>query len=314
MTTDNDSKHVPVLIVLVGPTSSGKTTLAIDIAKKIDGEIIGADSRQIYQYMNIGTAKPTREERASIPHHLIDCVLPDEPLTLAEYQRQAIETAQRIWQQGKTPLLVGGTGLYIKSMVDGFAIPAVSPQPKLRAEWEELAATQGSAALHQLLQDRDPVAANAIPPANIRRVIRALEVCIVTGNPFSEQRLIQELPYRTLQLGLNTERSVLYEWADRRADQMIVQGLIAEVEELVSRGYDWKLPSMSSLGYRQIGAYLRGEMSLPDALQRLKFDTHGFIRKQVIWFRPDHRIHWLDATDQTNIDQSIALISEVMTV
>jgi tRNA dimethylallyltransferase len=304
------SMHTNIpLIVLVGPTASGKTALAIDIAEHLSGEIVGADSRQIYREMEIATAKPTNIERTRIPHHLLDVVAPDESFTLANYQAAAMAAIRDISARGKYPLLVGGTGLYIRSVVDGLSIPAVEPRPELRQEWESFAALSGVEALHALLAARDPEAAARIPAANIRRVIRALEVCEVTGRPFSEQQVTNAPSFAPLIIiGLNTDRAVLYQWADKRVDRMLDEGLLAEVESLVAKGYSWNLPSMSGLGYRQIGAYLRDEMTLSDAVQRLKFDTHGFIRKQLIWFRPDSRIYWIDTAAPDRLDQALKVV------
>lgn len=297
------------LVALVGPTASGKTSLALDLAERLGGEIVGADSRQIYRGMDIGTAKPTLAERARVPHHLIDVVDPDQSFTLADYQSQATAAITAIQARGKLPLLVGGTGLYLRAITDGLAIPLTAPDPAQRRAWEELAASQGPAALHRLLADRDPVAATKIPAANVRRVIRALEVCLATGQPFSAQQVKRATPYRLTMLGLNTDRSRLYAWADQRVDAMLAAGFVAEVQQLIARGYGWDLPAMSSLGYREIGAALRGEQSLPDAIQRLKWNTHGFIRKQMIWFRPDQRIHWLDAAAPNRLEQALARIT-----
>ena len=193
------------------------------------------------------------------------------------------------------PLLIGGTGLYIRAVVDGLAIPTVAPQPALRAELEAEAAARGAAALHQRLATLDPTAAAQIAPTNVRRVIRALEVCLVTDRPFSEQQGARPTPYRTLLLGLNMERAALYGRADARIDGMLAAGVVEETAGLVARGYDWRLPSMSSLGYREIGAYLRGEATLAAAVERLKLNTHAYIRRQLTWFRPDTRIIWLYA-------------------
>ncbi len=292
------------LLALVGPTASGKTALALSLAERFGGEIISADSRQIYRLMDIGTAKPTAEERARIPHHLLDVVWPDEPYTLAQYQADAMRAIAEVSARGRLPLLVGGTGLYVRAVVDGLAIPTVAPQPELRAELEAEAAAHGSAALHARLAALDPVGAASIDPANVRRVIRALEVCLVTGRPFSEQRGARPTPFRTLSLGLNTDRAVLYAWADRRVDAMLAAGLVDEVQMLVARGYDWDLPAMSSLGYREMGAYLRGEATLAQATERMKLATHAYIRRQLTWFRSDARMHWLDAADPTTPERA----------
>lgn len=296
------------LVVLVGPTASGKTALAITLAQQFNGEIIGADSRQIYQSMDIGTAKPTPAERARVPHHLIDIIAPDAPFTLADYQRRATAAIADLHARGKTPVLVGGTGLYIRAITDNLTIPEVAPDLAKRQAWEDLAAHAGPDAVHALLAAVDPVAAANIPTSNVRRVIRALEVTEATGQPFSAQQQRGPNPYAMVMLGLNTDRERLYAWADARIDAMMAAGFVAEVERLVATGYAWDLPAMSSLGYRQIGAYLRGEITLDDAVQRLKFDTHRFIRKQLVWFRPDQRIHWLDPALPDVSQQAAALV------
>lgn len=287
------------LLALVGPTATGKTALALALADRLRGvigcEVISADSRQIYRLMDIATAKPTPAERARLPHHLLDVVWPDESFTLAQYQEAAVTAIAGVWARGKLPLLVGGTGLYVRAVLDGLAIPAVAPDPELRAEFEALAAAEGPAALHTRLAALDPAAAARIDPANVRRLVRALEVCVVTGRPFSEQQERRPTPYRPLLLGLNMERAALYARADHRIEGMLAAGLVAETEALVARGYGWNLPAMSSLGYREIGAHLRGETTLPEAVARFKLNTHKYIRRQLTWFRPDTRITWLDA-------------------
>lgn len=287
------------LVALVGPTATGKTALAIALAERLRDitrcAAVAADSRQIYRLMDIATAKPTPAERAALPHALIDVVWPDESYTLAQYQADAQAAIAAITSDGALPLLVGGTGLYVRAVVDGLAIPAVAPQPALRAELEAEAAMRGAAALHQRLATLDPIAAAQIAPTNVRRVIRALEVCLATGRPFSEQQGARTTPYRTLPLGLNMERAALYARADARIDGMLAAGVVEETAGLVARGYNWRLPSMSSLGYREIGAYLRGESSLAEAVERFKLATHRYIRRQLTWFRPDTRITWLDA-------------------
>lgn len=298
--------QLPPLVALVGPTAVGKTTLALALGERLRvaglrAEVVAADSRQIYRLMDIATAKPTAAERAQLPHHLIDLVWPDESYTLAEYQRDAQAAIAEIHTRHGLPLLVGGTGLYVRAVVDGLAIPVVAPNPTLRAALEAEAATAGAAALHARLAALDPTAAAHIDPANLRRVIRALEVCLSTGEPFSAQQGARPTPYRTLALGLALERAALYARADARIDAMLAAGLVAETSALVARGYTWTLSAMSSLGYREIGAYLRGELTLAAAIERFTLATHAYIRRQLTWFRPDARIHWLDAalpTDQ----------------
>lgn len=285
------------LLAVVGPTASGKTSLALSLAERFNGEIVGADSRQIYRGMDIGTAKPTPAQRARVPHHLLDLVSPDEPYTLADYQTDANAAIQGVWARGRLPLLVGGTGLYIRAVVDGLAIPRVPPNAALRAELETQAAAGGGSALHARLAELDPTAAREIAPTNVRRLVRALEVCLLTGQPFSAQRGARPTPYNLLLLGTTTERQRLYAWADARVDAMLAAGLLDEIHALLARGYTWELPAMSSLGYRELGAYIRGEVRQEAAVERTKLDTHAYIRRQLTWFRPDMRIRWLDASD-----------------
>jgi tRNA dimethylallyltransferase len=290
------------LVALVGSTASGKTALALALAERLPlalglrgAEVVSADSRQIYRLMDIATAKPTADEQARVRHHLLDVVWPDESCTLAEYQRDAQAAIADIWARGRLPLLVGGTGLYVRAVVDGLAIPEVAPQPELRAALEAEATERGVGALLERLRALDPVAAARIDAQNPRRLIRALEVCIISGRPFSEQQGRRPTPYQAVLLGLSMPREALYIRADARIAQMLAAGLVAETEALVARGYDWSLPAMSSLGYREIGAYLRGELTLAAAAERFEQATHAYIRRQMTWFRPDQRIHWLDA-------------------
>jgi tRNA dimethylallyltransferase len=290
------SGNYPPLIVVVGPTAVGKTTLSVKLAARFDGEIISADSRQIYRLMDVGTAKPTVEELRRVRHHLVGIVPPDETLTLAQFQVMATETIEKLHERGKVPFLVGGTGLYVRAVVDGFAVPRVAPKPELRDELERFARERGAEALHARLAEIDPDAAAKIDYRNVRRVIRALEVCSITGKPFSAQQAAQPPPYRILQIGLTLPRKVLYQRIDERVDRMIADGLVEEVRRLAEAGYSWSLPSMSALGYAQIGSYLRGECSLEEAIAQTKRDTRRFVHRQYSWFRlNDPRIHWYQA-------------------
>jgi tRNA dimethylallyltransferase len=297
MTDELSNPNLPPvpLLVLVGPTAGGKTTTALALAERFGGEIVGADSRQIYREMDIGTAKPAPEQRARVPHHMLDVVWPNEPYTLAQYQADSNRVIHDVWTRGRLPLLVGGTGLYVRAVVDGLAIPAVAPDAKLRARLESDAQTDGAEALHARLAALDPVSAREIAPTNVRRVIRALEVCLLTGQPFSAQRGRRPTPYDPLVLGLTTERTRLYGWADARVDAMLAAGLADEVRALADKGYAWDLPAMSSLGYREIGAHLRDEVTMEVAVERMKLNTHSYIRRQLSWFRPDARVTWLDS-------------------
>ncbi len=286
----------PKLLVLVGPTAVGKTAIALKLAEELSragraGEIVSADSRLIYRGMDIATAKPTRAEQARVPHHLIDVVAPDEGLTLAEYQQRAYAAIDDIFARGKLPLLVGGTGLYIRAVVEGYKIPRVPPNPARRAELEQMPAPE----LYARLQELDPEIAQTILPNNTRRIIRALEVIAATGAKMSAQQTRHPPPFPVAQIGLSLPRPLLYARVDARINKMIEQGLVDEVRGLVARGYAFTLPSMTGLGYREIGAYLRGEISLDDAIKLLKSNTRKFIRHQANWFRPsDPRIRWFD--------------------
>jgi tRNA dimethylallyltransferase len=298
----NTQYPIPNLFVIVGPTAVGKTALAVELARRLDGEIVSADSRQIYRGMDIGTAKPTRQEQALAPHHLIDIVAPDEPYTLAQFQADAYAAIDGILARGKLPLLVGGTGLYVRAVVEGLRIPRVPPNPELRAQL----ATQDGLALYERLRELDPEAAARIDPRNVRRTIRALEVCLTTGQRFSELGRASPPPYRITQIGLTLSRPELYARIDARVDRMMADGLVSEVESLVAQGFGWNLPSMSGLGYREMGTYLRGEVSLNEAVANIKRDTRDFVRRQYAWFRlKDERIRWFDVTEGGKIDRFV---------
>lgn len=273
------------LVAIVGPTAVGKTALAIRLAQRLNGEIVSADSRQVYRLMDIGTAKPGAAERAAVPHHLLDCVTPDETYTLAMYQEQAYTAIAAITARGRLPLLVGGTGQYLAAVLQGWQIPRVAPQPALRARLEQEASERGVAVLYQRLQQIDPTAAATVGPDNLRRIIRALEVYETTGQPISAQQQRQPPPYQITTLWLTMDRVRLYERIDWRVDMMMAAGLLDEVQALLARGYGWELSAMSGLGYRQFRPYLDGVTPLAECVQRLKFDTHGFVRRQDNWFK-----------------------------
>jgi tRNA dimethylallyltransferase len=273
------------LLAIVGPTAVGKTALSIALAQELNGEIVSADSRQVYRGMDIGTAKPTAAERAATPHHLIDVVEPDQEFSLARYQDLATDAIAEIAARGRLPLLVGGTGQYLAAVLQGWHIPRVAPQPELRAALEREAEVDGPLSLHARLARVDPDAAASIAPTNVRRVIRALEVYQITGRPISEQQARQAPPYRARTLWLTLSAPDLYRRIDARVDGMVAAGLLEEVRQLLSRGYGWDLPAMSGLGYREFRPYLEGAASLEEAIQRLKYDTHAFARRQPAWFR-----------------------------
>lgn len=290
------TRHLP-LLVLVGPTAVGKTALSLQLAQQFAGEIISADSRLFYRGLDIGTAKPSAAERALVPHHLIDICEPDETLTLGEYQRLAYATINEVLERGRLPILVGGTGQYVMAVVEGWGIPEVAPQPRLRERLAELGEEEAA----RWLQRLDPQAAENIDPRNVRRVIRALEVTLVTGRPISELQRKTPPPYDIQIIGLTRGRESLYERIDRRVEQMMADGLLAEVQALRVASYGRSLPSMSGLGYRQLYAYLEGETTLAAAVERIKFETHRFARQQATWFRQDDsRITWFNLDDLAN--------------
>ena len=286
------------LLVIVGPTAVGKTALSLHLAEVFDGEIVSADSRLLYRGMDIGTAKPTPAEQARVPHHLIDVANPDETVGLAEYQEQAYAAIDAIHERDRLPILVGGTGQYVRAVVEGWRIPRVPPHPDLRAELEAQAAREGPDALHARLAALDPVAAERIHPNNVRRVIRALEVCLVTGRPISEQQGKRPPPYPILQIGLTMDRETLYARIDRRVEGMIEAGLVEEVRRLIEAGYDWHLPPMSGLGYVQFQPYFEGSATLEEVVTEIKHETHRFVRHQYNWFDlDDSDIHWFDVVE-----------------
>ncbi len=283
------------LIAIIGPTGIGKTKLAIHLGRRFNGEIINADSRQIYRHMDIGTAKPSKEELASIPHHLIDIIEPNREFSLTNYQRLAYGAINDIQARGKLPFLVGGSGLYIWTVLEGWVVPQVAPDIAFRREQEKKAETGQADELYQELKLIDPIAAGRIDPRNVRRVIRALEVSKTSAKPFSQLQKKQPPPFQSVIIGLTADRNELYRRADERVDNMVKQGFVEEVKKLLKMGYNLSLPSMSSIGYHEIGQYLQGEMTLDEAVYKIKTGTHRFIRHQYAWFHlKDERIKWFD--------------------
>ncbi len=287
----DDQNKRPPLVAIVGPTGVGKTSLSLRLAAIVGGEIVSADSRLFYRGLDIGTDKPSLTERAKLPHHLIDICRPDETVTLGTYQQLAYESIGQVHASGRIPLLVGGTGQYIWAIIEGWGIPAVAPRPRMREVIEKL----GRIEIFRWLNFLDPVSANQIDPRNVRRMIRALEVTFVTGRPMSLLRSKKPPRIDIKIIGLTANREYLYRRVDNRIDQMMAKGLLIEVTNLRLAGYGRQLPSMSGLGYRQLCSHLEDEVTLEEAVQRIKFETHRFIRQQYTWFRIDNpAISWYD--------------------
>jgi tRNA dimethylallyltransferase len=284
-----------LLVAIVGPTGTGKSRLAIHLAQVFNGEIVSADSRQVYCYMDIGTAKPAPQELSLVPHHLINIVNPDEDFSLAQYQELAYTAINNIQQSNKLPILAGGSGLYVWSVLEGWGIPKVPPNLEFRQSLEEKATSVGNVELYHELEQVDPIAARRIDPRNVRRIIRALEVHRGTKIPFPRLQRKKALPFKILIIGLTTDRGELYHRIDSRVDGMMRQGLVEETKRLLDMGYHFNLPAMSGVGYKQIGMFLRGEVTLAAATQQIKFETHRLARHQYSWFRlTDRRIQWFD--------------------
>ena len=297
---------MPRVVALVGPTASGKSRLALELAEHLALEVVSADSRTVYRWMDIGTAKPTAEERQRVPHHLLDVVDPDEPYTLAPYQQHALAAIDRIAARGRLPLLVGGAGLYVSAVCDGLALPSVEPDHAFRARMEQ----RDPRALEADLRAVDPASAARIDPKNVRRVIRALEVTYATGKPFSEWQRQVTPPVDAQLIGLRLERQALYARSERLVDDWIEGGLVDEVRGLLQRGYDTRLPSMTGIGYRQIAQVVGGALTLEDAALQIKQATHQYAKRQMTWFGRDARIHWLDAERATAADV-LALLQDI---
>jgi tRNA dimethylallyltransferase len=297
------------LVAIVGPTGVGKTWLSLKLAQRFNGEIVNADSRQVYLQMDIGTAKPTKEELALVPHHLIDIINPDEDFSLAQYQKLAYDAIDSVRSRGKLPFLVGGTGQYVWAVLEGWVIPQVPPDSEFRHSLEQRAEAGEAAELYAELRDIDQAAAGKIDPRNVRRVIRALEVS--RQKPFSQTARKVPPPFEPLIIGLTLERKELYHRVDARVDEMMARGFIEEVRRLLEMGYSLSLPAMSSIGYREIGQYLEGKMTLEEAVLKIKTGTHRFIRHQYAWFRlEDKKMRWWK-TGETKEEEVETTIKEL---
>lgn len=297
---DFTCENSPRLVVLVGPTAVGKTELSIRLAESLRCEIVSADSRLFYIGMDIGTAKPTLDDRKRVRHHLIDVTTPDSAWSLAVFQAAAHNAIMDINRRGLIPLLVGGTGQYVRAVREGWQVPGVQPDPALRQALQHMADQIGAERLHQKLALIDPEAAAGIDFRNVRRTIRAFEVIFTTGKRYSSQRLRQPSPYQVLVLGLTRPRSELYERVDSRIQEMIKQGFLNEVRRLLAMGNAPDLPAFSAIGYREMIAHLQGKISLEEAILNIKRQSRIFVRRQANWFKlEDPNIHWFQAGQDT---------------
>lgn len=301
------------LVILTGPTAVGKTSLSLSLAKAIGGEIISADSMQVYRGMDIGSAKIRPEETDGVPHYLVDVLNPDEEFHVVRFQQLARDAIRQIRQKGKIPILTGGTGFYIQAVLYDIDFTGTTEDSAYRKELEALAKERGPGALHRMLSAVDPASAEAIHANNVKRVIRALEYYRDTGEPISwhnEQERQKESPYRFAYLVLNDDRQALYERIDRRVDQMLADGLVDEVNTLRKKGYHRGMVSMQGLGYKEILEYLDGECSLEEAVYRIKRDTRHFAKRQLTWFRRERDVDWIEKQGRTTEE----ILSEILDI
>lgn len=303
------------VIVITGPTASGKTNLSIELAKRMGGEIISADSMQVYKFMDIGTAKPTVEEMQGIRHYLIDEILPSEEFNVVKFKELAENYIEEILQKGKQPILAGGTGLYISSLVNNITFSETETDWELREKLNKEAEENGPEYLHNKLKQVDPSAADSIHPNNVKRVIRALEVFYQTEKPISYHNEISRAApskYKFILLGLNMDREKLYDRIDKRVDIMLENGLVSEVKKLIEMGFGDAITSMQGIGYKEILAYLKNEISLEEAVENVKRESRRYAKRQITWFKRMHEIKWfsLDNYGNTNniIEDALAYI------
>lgn len=298
----------------MGPTASGKTDAAIQIAKRINGEIISCDSRLFYRGMDIGTAKPSLDELAMVPHHLIDIADPDQPLSLAVYQEMCVKIIAQLQKNGKIPILVGGTGQYIYSITEAWQIPEQMPDDAMRTVLEKISKEKGYKELFRYLEKLDPLAALSIDKRNIRRVVRALEVIFMTGHKFSELKIKGTSPYFLIQIGIQWSREDLYRRIDSRIDQMLVDGLVNEVQGLLQKGYTPDLPGMSAIGYNEITHYINGRLTLDEAVMLIKRKTRQYVRRQSNWFKlADPQIFWF-SPEVEMVDNMVQKINTLLSI
>lgn len=287
------------LVVIAGPTAVGKSDIAVELALRFNGEIISADSVQLYKYFNIGAAKLTNEEQKGIPHHLFDILEPDQPFSVADYQKLARKKIQEINERGKLPFLVGGTGLYIQAVIDPFEFPETTGHEEIRKKLREIWSQGGKEELYQRLQKIDPDAAQRIHPNDFRRISRALEVYYLTGKTISSYISKRKKSfYNLVMVGLTRNRTELYHRIEARVDKMFADGLVEEVKSILDMGYDPKIKPLQSLGYKQVVEYLMGDCDQAEAIASTKKATRNYAKRQLTWFRRDDRIHWFSLSEE----------------
>lgn len=287
----------PLVVFIVGPTGTGKTETAIEVARAVGAEIVSADSMQFYRGMEVGTAKPTPSQRAEVVHHLIDHVPPHQRYNVADFYADATAAIDGILERGRLPLVVGGSGLYVRALANKLDLPVAEPDDELRQRLRAFARHSGPGALHDRLRKVDPVSAARIHPNDTKRLIRAIEIYERTGKPMSH--VYSEAPaptdrYACLMFGLTCDREELYRRVEERCDRMVNSGLLREVQGLLDAGYTPELQAMQAIGYKEFAAFLRGEISFPEAVDTFKRNTRRYVKRQLTWFRADQRIRWID--------------------
>ena len=298
------------LVVILGPTATGKSYCGIDLARRFRGEIISGDSMLVYRQMNIGTAKPSEEELHTVPHHLVNILPPDASYSVADFQQQAAKLVHQITLRGNLPFLVGGTGLYIKALLEDYRFSSVEENPELRHRLETYAQEQGTAKLFDWLRKEDPAAAARLHPNDVRRVVRALETAL-SGDRVSQERQ-HELKYDAEVFGLSMERCFLYERINLRVDRMIEEGLEEEVRSLLNAGIPTDCLSMKSLGYRQIAEYLKGQCDFATAVDNIKKETRHFAKRQITWYKKMPYIHWFTVDRTLNYEKIVAEMADIL--
>ncbi len=307
-----DTGRRPSVVFLVGPTGTGKSATAVRLAEALGGEIVSADSMQFYRGMDVGTAKPSASDRARAPHHLIDIIAPDEPYNVADFHRDATRAIDGILERGRRPLVVGGSGLYVRAIANKLDLPVAEPDEDLRRALKELARHSGVEAVHARLRKLDPVSAERIHPNDVKKAIRAIEVCTKTGRPMSEVYESKPEPtdrYDCLMFGLTCSRDALYARVEERCDTMVNSGLLAEVRELLAAGYSRELQSMQAIGDQECAAHPAGERSYAEAVETFKRTTRRYVKRQETWFGSESRIRWVDILEADPAERVLELLT-----